>query len=159
MWTREDDLRNDFYRPAGLHELRAGFDTQGRLVAWAHRLASASKYYRREDVKPEDDWSSELYPDDFPAGLVQNYRLEYHSMRSGAARGSWRAPAHTANAFVVQSFLDEIASALKRDPLDLRLALLGSGREMKYEQHGGPIFDTGRLASRAEARRREGRMG
>jgi isoquinoline 1-oxidoreductase beta subunit len=147
VWTREDDLRNDFFRPAGLHELRAGFDAQGRLVAWTHRLASASKYYRRDDVNPEDDWTSELYPDDFPAGLVPNYRLEYHSMRSGAARGSWRAPAHTANAFVVQSFLDEIASALKQDPLALRLALLGSGRELKYEQHGGPVFDTGRLAA------------
>ena len=147
VWTREDDLRNDFYRPAGLHELRAGFDAEGRLVAWTHRLASASKYYRRDDVNPEDDWTSELYPDDFPAGLVSNYRLEYHSMRSGAARGSWRAPAHTANAFVVQSFLDEIASALKQDPLALRLALLGSARELKYEQHGGPLFDTGRLAA------------
>ncbi|HZF26111.1 MAG TPA: xanthine dehydrogenase family protein molybdopterin-binding subunit [Steroidobacteraceae bacterium] len=147
LWTREDDLRNDFYRPTGLHELRAGFDAQGKLVSWTHRLASASKYYRREDVKPEDDWTSELYADDFPAALVPNYRLEYHSMRSGAARGSWRAPAHTANAFVVQSFLDEIASGLKRDPLELRLALLGAGRELKYSDHGGPIFDTGRLAA------------
>ena len=147
LWTREDDLRNDFYRPAGLHELRAGFDAQGKMIAWTHRLASASKYYRREDVKPEEDWTSELYPDDFPAGLVANYRLEYHSMRSGAARGSWRAPAHTANAFVVQSFIDEIAHELHRDPLELRLALLGPAREMKYEQHGGPLFDTGRLVN------------
>jgi isoquinoline 1-oxidoreductase beta subunit len=68
-------------------------------------------------------------------------------MRSGAARGSWRAPAHTANAFVVQSFLDEIALGLGRDPLELRLALLGEPRELKYGQHGGPSFDTGRLAA------------
>ncbi len=146
MWTREDDLRHDFYRPAGLHELRAGVDAQGRLVAWTHRLASASKYYRRDAVKLEDYWTSELNPDDFPAYLVPNYRLEYFSMRSGAARGSWRAPAHTANAFVVQSFLDELAHALRRDPLEYRLATLGEPRELKYDGHGGPVFDTGRLA-------------
>jgi isoquinoline 1-oxidoreductase beta subunit len=147
LWTREDDLRHDFYRPAGVHELRAGVDAEGRIVAWTHRLASASKYYRRDNVKLEEYWTSELYPDDFPAYLVPNYRLEYFSMRSGAARGSWRAPAHTANAFVVQSFLDELAHELKRDPLEYRLAALGPPRELKYDGHGGPVFDTGRLAA------------
>jgi isoquinoline 1-oxidoreductase beta subunit len=147
VWTREDDLRHDFYRPAGVHELRAGVDAQGRVVAWTHRLASASKYYRRDNVKAEDYWTSEFSPDDFPAYLVPNYRLEYFSMRSGAARGSWRAPGHTANAFAVQSFLDELAHELKRDPLEFRLALLGDPRELKYDDHGGPVFDTGRLAA------------
>jgi isoquinoline 1-oxidoreductase beta subunit len=147
LWTREDDLRHDFYRPAGVHELRAGVDAGGAIVAWTHRVASASKYYRRDTVKPEDYWKSELNADDFPAALVPNLRLEYFSMRSGAARGSWRAPAHTANAFVVQSFLDELAHQLKRDPLEYRLAALGAPRELKYEDHGGPVFDTGRLAA------------
>jgi isoquinoline 1-oxidoreductase beta subunit len=130
-----------------VHELRAGVDAQGRVVAWTHRLASASKYYRRDNVKAEDYWTSEFSPDDFPAYLVPNYRLEYFSMRSGAARGSWRAPGHTANAFAVQSFLDELAHELKRDPLEFRLALLGEPRELKYDDHGGPVFDTGRLAA------------
>ena len=44
MWTREDDLRHDFYRPTGWHELSAGLDADGRIVGWSHRLASASKY-------------------------------------------------------------------------------------------------------------------
>lgn len=147
VWTRTDDLRHDFYRPSGMHHLRAGVDASGRVTAWTHRLASASKYYRRDNVKAEDQWSAELYPDDFPARLVENLRLEYHSMKSGAPRGSWRAPAHTANAFVVQSFLDEMAAELKRDPLELRLAMLGEARELDYAQHGGPKFDTGRLAA------------
>lgn len=147
VWTRTDDLRHDFYRPSGMHHLRAGVDASGRVTAWTHRLASASKYYRRDNVKPEEQWSAEVYPDDFPARLVENLRLEYHSMKSGAARGSWRAPAHTANAFVVQSFLDEMAAQLKRDPLELRLAMLGEARELDYAQHGGPKFDTGRLAA------------
>jgi len=147
VWTRADDLQHDFYRPSGLHHLRAGVGADGRVTAWTHRLASASKYYRRDNVKPEDQWTAELYPDDFPARLVDNLRLEYHSMVSGAPRGSWRAPAHTANAFAVQSFLDEMAVALKRDPLELRLAMLGEPHELEYAQHGGPKFDTGRLAA------------
>jgi isoquinoline 1-oxidoreductase beta subunit len=64
---------------------------------------------------------------------------------SGIPRGSWRAPAHTANAFVVQSFLDEVAHATGQDPLALRLAMLGPGRVFDYAQHGGPKFSTARL--------------
>ncbi len=151
VWTREDDLAHDFYRPAGHHEIVAAFDADGQLISWEHRLASASKYYRRDGVPEENYWQPELYPDDFPAGLVPNYRLEYFSMKSGMPRGSWRAPAHTANAFVVQSFLDEVAEELAEDPLALRLRLLGDPRELQYGGHGGPVFDTGRLRGVLEA--------
>ena len=146
QWTREDDMQHDFFRPGGHHHLRAGLDERGLPVAWTHRLASPSKYYRRADVDPDTYWTSELYPDDFPGNIVPNYRLEYFSMRSGMPRGSWRAPAHTVNAFVVQSFIDEIAHALGRDPLEYRLAMLGEARDLKYDGHGGPQFSTGRLA-------------
>lgn len=145
VWTREDDLQHDFFRPFGHHHLIAALDADGAVRGWTQRLASASKYYRRADVKPEDLWTAELYPDDFPAALVPNYRLEWHEVRSGIARGSWRAPAHTANAFVVQSFLDEIAHATGQDPLALRLAMLGQDRELAYSGHGGPKFSTARL--------------
>lgn len=146
VWTRDDDLKHDFYRPAGWHELSAGLDADGRIIAWAHRLASATKYHRRADVKPDELWTAELYPDDFPARLISDMSLEWHELKSGAPRGSWRAPAHTANAFAVQSFLDEVAHAAGKDPLALRLALLEPGRQLDYAQHGGPKFDTGRLA-------------
>ncbi|MGB5132182.1 MAG: molybdopterin cofactor-binding domain-containing protein, partial [Steroidobacteraceae bacterium] len=134
-----------FFRPFGLHELIATLDESNRVTGWTHRLASASKYYRRADVKPGELWTSELYPDDFPAQLVPDYRLEWHAVTSGIPRGSWRAPAHTANAFVVESFLDEIAHSTGQDPLALRLAMLGADREFEYADHGGPIFSTGRL--------------
>lgn len=97
-------------------------------------------------MDPNDYWTPELYPDDFPGNVAPNYRLEYFSMRSGMPRGSWRAPAHTANAFVVQSFIDEIAHELGRDPLAYRLELLGEVRDLKYDGHGGPQFSTGRLS-------------
>jgi len=146
LWTRDDDLRHDFYRPSGMHHLRAAFDAEGKLIAWTHRLASASKYYRRPNLPESDYWEAELYPDNFPGNLVDNYRVEYFSVKSGAPRGSWRAPAHTANAFVVESFLDEIAETRGEDPLTLRLRVLGGDRELEYGQHGGPIFNPGRLA-------------
>lgn len=145
-WTREDDIRHDMYRPAGYHHLQAGLDRNGKLIAWAHRLASASKYYRRDGVPEERYWTAEIYPDDFPAYLVPNLKYEYFSAPSGAPRDSWRAPAHTANAFVVQSFLNEIAHETDEDALALRLRLLGPSRELPYGQHGGPTFNPGRLA-------------
>jgi len=145
QWTREDDIRNDFYRPAGLHEIRAGLDEKGRVTAWTQRLASASKYYRRPNMPDENLWEAELYPDDFPRHIVDNFRLEYFHNPIGLPRGSWRAPAHTANAFVIQSFLDELAHETGQDPLQLRIDLFGDERELQYKGHGGPVFNPGRL--------------
>lgn len=145
MWTREDDLAHDFYRPMGHHEMHAGFDAAGNLVAWSQRLAGTPKYYRRDNVEPQNMYQADLYVDDFPAGRVDNLRLEYLMARSGLPQGSWRAPAHTANAFVIQSFLDEIATELGEDPLELRLRLLGADEDLEYGQHGGPVFSTTRL--------------
>jgi isoquinoline 1-oxidoreductase beta subunit len=146
IWTREDDLAHDFYRPMGHHQVIAATDEQGTVKAWSHRLAGTPKYYRR-DVKPEEMFGADMYVDDFPAGLVKNLRHEYFIAKSGAPQGSWRAPAHTANAFVIQSFLDELAEELGQDPLELRLKMLGKPQELPYDQHGGPIFDTGRMAA------------
>ncbi len=146
QWTREDDMKNDFYRPAGLHEMRAGLDSSGKVTAWAQRLASASKYYRRPNMTDERLYQAELYTDDFPRKMIDNMRLEYFHNPIGLPRGSWRAPAHTANAFVIQSFIDEIAHETGQDPLALRLDLLGEERELEYANHGGPTFNPGRLA-------------
>jgi isoquinoline 1-oxidoreductase beta subunit len=146
QWSREDDVKHDFYRPSGLHELKAGLNGEGNITAWAHRLASAGKYYRRADVKPEEQFAAELYVDDFPANIVSNLKTEWFEVQSGVPRGSWRAPAHTANAFAVQSFIDEIAHAAGLDPLQLRLGLYGEDRELPYAQHGGPTYNPFRLS-------------
>ena len=146
VWSREDDMRTDFYRPAGHHQLIACLDDAGRISGWSHRLASASKYHRRPGMKPESMYEAEIYVDDFPGGLVPNLVYEWFAVKSGVPRGSWRAPAHYANAFAVQSFIDEVAQATGQDALALRLAMLGSAK-LDYKQHGGPVFDTGRLAA------------
>lgn len=146
VWTREDDMKHDFYRPAGHHHLKAGLDASGLPVAWTQRLASASKYYRRADVADDKLWEAELYTDDFPANMIEHFRLEWFNVNSSVPRGSWRAPAHTANAFAIQSFIDEIAFHSGQDPLQLRLKMLGEAREIDYANHGGPSFNPGRLS-------------
>ncbi len=146
-WSREDDMKHDFYRPSGLHEMRAAVNDQGTLIAWQHRLASASKYYRRPNVPESDYAKSELYEDDYPANVIKNFHMEYHAAKSGMPRGSWRAPAHTANAFAIQSFIDEMAHELKQNPLDFQMKLLGESRDIPYKNHGGPVFNPGRLAN------------
>ena len=147
QWTREDDMRWDFFRPSGQHRLTAGVTKDGAVEVWAHRLASTTKYHRRPGMKPEELYTAEIYVDDFPSGCVPNLVYEWFAARSGMARGSWRAPAHYANAFAVQSFIDEVAHASGQDAVQLRLRMLGAARAIDYSGHGGPKFDTGRLAA------------
>jgi len=146
IWSREDDVKNDFYRPAGLHEMQAGLNDDGKLTAWTQRLVSASKYYRRPNMPDDELYGAELYLDAFPRNIIDNVRLEYFHNPIGIPRGSWRAPAHTANAFVIQSFIDEIAYETGQDPLQLRLDLYGEEREIPYANHGAETFNPGRLS-------------
>jgi isoquinoline 1-oxidoreductase beta subunit len=146
QWSREDDVKNDFYRPAGTHEMQAGLDSDNNVTAWTQRLASASKYYRRPNMPEEELVGAELYSDDFPRRIIENVRSEYFHNPIGIPRGSWRAPAHTANAFVIQSFIDEIAHETGQDPLQLRLDLYGEERELEYSNHGADTFNPGRLS-------------
>lgn len=146
VWTRDDDLQNDFFRPFGLHRMRAALDARGRVTGWSHRVAATSRKFRanRDD---DPDWVGTLDVDGFPAGCVPDYLAEFVDVPFGLARGWWRAPLHTFTAFAVQSFVDEVALAAKRDPLELRLEMLGEPRELDYRDHGGPKFNTGRLSA------------
>jgi isoquinoline 1-oxidoreductase subunit beta len=155
MWTREDDLQNDFYRPFGVQRLRAAADQNGKLTGWWHRVAATTRKYRSPGRDDSPDWIGTLDIDGFPAACLPNYLAEFVNVDFGLARGWWRAPLHTFAAFATQSFVDEVAVALKRDPLELRLEMLGAPRDLPYSDHGGPIFSTGRLAAvlREAARR------
>jgi isoquinoline 1-oxidoreductase beta subunit len=156
IWTRDDDLKNDFYRPFGVQRLRAAVDSAGKLSGWSHRTAATSRK-TRAGLKDDPDWVGTLDIDGFPANCVPNYLAEFVNVDFGLARGWWRAPLHTFVAFATQSFVDEVAMALERDPLALRLEMLGQPRELEYREHGGPVFHTGRLAAvLKEAARRIG---
>jgi len=146
MWTREDDLQNDFYRPFGVHRLTATLDAAGKLNGWAHRVAATARKYRAAGMEDDPDWVGCVDPDGIPAGCVPNYLAEFLPVDFHLARGWWHAPLPTFAAFPVESFLDEVATAARKDPLALRLELLGTPRELDYRDHGGPKVHTGRIA-------------
>lgn len=146
MWTRDDDLQHDFYRPFGVHALAATLDRRKRVTSWTHHCAATPRPYR-ENGRERRIFDGCLEPDDFPAGLVANLDKTFFSVPSGMPRGWWRAPLHTFHAFSVQSFIDEIAVTTKQDAVALRLAMLGEPRQIPYSGHGGPQFETGRLAN------------
>jgi isoquinoline 1-oxidoreductase beta subunit len=156
IWTRDDDLQNDWFRPFGIHRLRAAADANGKVLGWSHRVAATGMRFRA-DYGSEPDWLGVLDMDGFPAGGVPNYLAEFVPVDFGLTRGWWRAPVHTFVAFATQSFVDEVAVATQRDPLELRLEMLGAARDLPYKEHGGPVFSTGRLAAvLKEAARRIG---
>jgi isoquinoline 1-oxidoreductase beta subunit len=123
MWPREDDIRHGYFRPAGVHRIRAVLDADGRIAAWQHRLAGHSReaYLEREDPP----WSSEIAPYTFPAGFVPNLSFEHVFIPSRIPLGQWRAVAPSANVFVVASAIDELAHRAGADPLTFLLRLVG----------------------------------
>ncbi|HEU0276499.1 MAG TPA: molybdopterin cofactor-binding domain-containing protein [Rhodanobacteraceae bacterium] len=146
LWTRADAFTHDTYRPLSVHQLEAAADRHRTLTGWSHHIASTSRLAGREPAARW--WLSEMHPDDLPAGLIANLQYAWYSLPSTLPRGSYRASSHGVNAFATECFIDEIAHALKRDPLEFRLTLLGNpdGKRLPYRGHGGPVLDTGRLA-------------
>jgi isoquinoline 1-oxidoreductase beta subunit len=147
VWTREDDFTHDFYRPMGVHRLEAALAEDGQILGWRHHVASPGIKGRDAGLDADAPaWIGVHEKDEVPARLVPAWRHEYTALESSIPRGWWRAPLPTFIAFPVQSFIDEIAAETRQDPLDLRLRLLGTPREIEYAGHGGPRYDTGRLA-------------
>jgi isoquinoline 1-oxidoreductase beta subunit len=117
LWSREDDLQQGFYRPGGYHKLSGGLDATGRLVAWTNHVAgfARNQYFNRVSV-PEDGA--------FPGGYIANYSVSTSRIPFNVPVSPLRAPGDNAFAFVFQSFLDELAHAAGRDPIDLQVELL-----------------------------------
>lgn len=125
-WSREDDIQHDWYRPASLQKISASIDNEGNILAWNHKLANAS---RKTSLGREGAPNgTELEEYEFPSGFISNLTLEYGHVLSDVPLGQWRAVGHSANVFVVQSFLDELAEKANMDPIDFYLKLLGPVR-------------------------------
>jgi isoquinoline 1-oxidoreductase beta subunit len=147
MWTREDDLQHDFYRPLALHALVATLDRRKRLTGWSHRCAAKPPSTHEPAMAGLPPNAGCLDADAFPAGLVANLDATFHALESGMPRGGWRALLQASQVFAVQGFIDEVAIASKQDALALRLALLGEPRNLPAAAPGGTALDTGRLAN------------
>ncbi len=127
IWSREEDIQHDIYRPYYYDRLAAGLDGQGMPIAWSHRVTGSSIYARWAPPAFKDGLDADAVegaaglPYAFPNVLVDYVRQE----PPGIVTGWWRGVGPTHNIFVVESFIDELAAAAHKDPVEYRRALLG----------------------------------
>ncbi|MGE0409357.1 MAG: molybdopterin cofactor-binding domain-containing protein, partial [Amphiplicatus sp.] len=125
QWTREDDMAHDFYRVGGFHALKGGLDGKGRVTAWSDHFITFSG----DGKKPVP--GGEIRPGEFPALLLENFRLSQTLLPLDTPCGPWRAPGSCAIAFAIQSFIHELAAAAGRDHREVLLEIMGAPRWLK----------------------------
>jgi isoquinoline 1-oxidoreductase beta subunit len=134
--NRSDDIRHDFYRPAGWHKLAAGIDADGKLLALTNHFVTFGK--NGKTVR-----AAEFNKAEFPLQVLADVDVGQSMLTTNMPTGWLRAPTSNAMAFVFQGFLDEVATAGGRDLPTLMRELLGSARLLP-EADGMPGFHTGR---------------
>ena len=126
IWTREQDMQHDFYRPYYYDRVSAGLDGQGKIVGWTHRVTGSSVMARwappgfKNGMDPDAVECAAETPYEVPATFVDYVRAE----PQGMSTGWWRGVGPTHNVFVVESFIDELAAAAKQDPVAYRRTML-----------------------------------
>jgi isoquinoline 1-oxidoreductase subunit beta len=127
VWSREEDIQHDIYRPYYYDRLAAGLDAQGRPIAWSHRVTGSSIMARWIPAYFKDGLDSDAVEGAAAEMLyaVPNVLVDYVRQEPpGILTGWWRGVGPTHNVFMVESFIDELAAAAKQDPLAYRRALL-----------------------------------
>ena len=126
VWTREEDIQHDVYRPFWLDRISAGLDNRGKPIAWKNHFAGSSVMARwappffKNGLDPDSTEGAIDLVYDFP-----NFHVEFtHVEPKVVATGFWRSVGPSHNVFVVESFVDEMAAAAKQDPVAYRRALL-----------------------------------
>jgi isoquinoline 1-oxidoreductase beta subunit len=119
LWSREDDIAHDPFRPGGYHGLKAGLDAQGKVTAWRQHLVT---FGDKKNSTSGGGIEQDTYPSGFPPAYTLYTSVQPLMLRTGALR----APGDNAYCWVAQSFLDELAHAASRDPLEFQLELLSN---------------------------------
>ena len=127
IWTREDDIRGGYYRPVHYSKITAGLDREGKIIAWKHRLVGESigkgTQFERVLVHHGIDHLSVEGAADHPYSIPHQL-IDHHAAENGIPVLWWRSVGHSFTAFVIESFLDELANLTEQDPVKLRLDLL-----------------------------------
>src|SRR6202790_435901 len=123
-WSREDDIQHDYYRTASHAHFTAGLDADGWPVVWVNRIACPSLMARFGPLKDNVDRRSVEICDSVPYA-IPNILVDYQPTDTGIPIGFWRSVGASQNGFFLESFIDEIATAGKKDPFELRRRLLG----------------------------------
>jgi len=141
LWERTDDIRFQPYRPANYHQLKAGFDAKGNLAAWQHHVLGTPVAYMTEGLQskeaPEMDGADKGFCYDVP-----NIYTGYTAVDFNINRGWLRSVDICVNTFPVESFMDEIAAKLKKDPLQFRLSLLENRPDFKTGDAPGAMVQS-----------------
>jgi len=138
LWTREDDMRHDFYRPGGFHFLKAAVDG-GKVTAWKNHFVTYGAMVGNGYAN-----SATIAGDQFPSRFVPNFDFGDSKIPLGVPTGAMRAPGSNAFSFVFQSFIDELAYAAGKDPVQFRLDLLAQS-PLPPAQRGADGFDAARM--------------
>ena len=133
VWDREDDFRHDLHHPATLHRLRAGLDAAGGLSAWTHRIAGPSilRSWMGGQKSPAQASAGGNGALDIPYAIPA-ITVDYAEVEAPTPLGWWRGIEIVPNVFARECFLDEVAHATGKDPLQLRLDLLGNRGIVKF---------------------------
>ena len=135
LWTREDDLMHDQYRPGGIYAFKGAVSREGRVVAMQNHLIGGS-------VRGVATAGTRLSRDEFPALNIDHYRAAVSLIDTNTPTGSWRAPGSNATGWAVQSFIDELAHAAGRDPVEHLIEMMGEPRW--FEEGSTGSLNTGR---------------
>lgn len=127
-WTREDDLQHDEFRPGGFHHFKGGVDAAGKLIAWQNHYVTFGVMGRSRDggESLQPGMGGGLDGSQFPARFVPNFRTVQSLLDCRIPMGPWRCPGNNAFGFAIQGFIDELAQAAGKDPLQFRLDLLNT---------------------------------
>ncbi|MEX2123787.1 MAG: xanthine dehydrogenase family protein molybdopterin-binding subunit [Woeseia sp.] len=137
VWTREDDTRAGYFRPMYVHRIRAGLDEEGNPLAWEQRIVGqsilAGTPFEEFMVQNGIDATSVEGASTLPY-RIPNLRVELHTVDLGVPVQWWRSVGHTHTAYSTEAFVDELAHAAGRDPVEFRMALL-----KEHPRHRGAL--------------------